>query len=157
MVEAEADAPLYVREARRLGHNGIGCEHLLLGMLADEGGVAARVLQSHGVTLDIARRRTAEIIGDGWRDSSRWTLSPRATLIRKLAEIEAERLDQSHASDAHVLLAMITEGRGVPMHLFAELRVDVELMRAELLDALAGTHHGRERSPNAVIAGRAPH
>lgn len=115
---------LYLREAERLGHNHIGCEHLLLGMLADEGGLAAQVLTAHRVALDAARRRTAEICGDGRQNVARWTHSPRATVVHRLAEVEAERLDQLRPEDAHLLLAMITEGGGIPNKLFAEFGVD---------------------------------
>jgi ATP-dependent Clp protease ATP-binding subunit ClpC len=127
---------LYLREAERLGHNHIGCEHLLLGMLADEGGLAAKVLTAHGVALDAARRRTAEICGDCRQNVARWTHSPRATVVHRLAEVEAERLDQLRPEDAHLLLAMITEGGGIPNKLFAELGVDVARMREDLPDAL---------------------
>ncbi len=135
---------LAIQEAERLGHNGIGCEHLLLGVLAEEDGPAARVLVAHGVTLDAARRRTDEITGDGWQDSVRWSCSPRATVVLKLAEIEAERLCQVHPSQAHRLLAMITEGEGIPMHLFKELGVDVGKVREDLLDALDVPADARE-------------
>lgn len=128
--------PLHLREAERLGHNYIGCEHLLLGILADEEDVAAEVLAAHGIALEIARRRTAEIVGDGGRDSVRWSYSPRATVVRKLAEVEAERLGEVSAGPAHVLLAMLTEGEGVPNALFRELGVNVAKLRGDLLDAL---------------------
>ncbi|HEV2058531.1 MAG TPA: Clp protease N-terminal domain-containing protein [Solirubrobacteraceae bacterium] len=131
-----AAMPRYIQEAERLGHNGIGCEHLLLGVLADEDGVAAKVLAAHGVELDATRRRVAEMIGDGWQDSVRWSSSPRATIVRRLAEVEAERLEQLPSNDAHLLLAMITEGGGVPMHVLAELNVDVGQLREDLLTAL---------------------
>lgn len=82
---------LATQEAERLGHNGIGCEHLQLGLLADEAGIAARVLRAHGVALEPVRRRVAEIVGDGWQNSRRWTCSPRANVVSRLAEVEAER------------------------------------------------------------------
>jgi ATP-dependent Clp protease ATP-binding subunit ClpC len=133
--------PLHIQEAERLGHNGIGCEHLLLGILADTDDVAAKLLTSHGLTLEAARRRTAELTGDGWRGSIRWTYSPRATVVGKLAEIEAERLGDVGVlnklpSNAHMLLAMITEGAGVPNALFREFGVDVDKLRVDLLEAL---------------------
>lgn len=127
--------PLYIQEAERSGHNGIGCEHLLLGVLADENAVAAKVLAAHGVALDVTRRRIAEMTGEGWRDSVRWCHSPRATVVRRLAELEAERLEQPPSS-AHLLLAMLTEGRGLPMRVLAELDVDVGQLRDDLLTAL---------------------
>ena len=127
----------HVQEAKRLGHNYIGCEHLLLGILAEQEALAAKVLASHGVTLESARRRTAEIVGNGWRASERfWSYSPRATVVLKLAEVEAERLGEVRASSAHTLLAMVTEGGGVPNALFRELDVDVAKLRGDLLEAL---------------------
>lgn len=136
LMSAAAAMSLCSREAERLGHNGIGCEHLLLGVLADEDGVAAKVLAAHGVELDATRRRVAEIIGNGWQDSVRWQYSPRATIVRRLAEVEAERLEQLPPNDVHLVLAMITEGGGVPNNLFAELGVDVGQLRDDLLAAL---------------------
>jgi len=94
---------LHIREAERLGHNGIGCEHLLLGILANQDGPAARVLARHGVTLERARRRTGEMIGDGWQESVRWSYSPRATVVRRLAEVEAERLTHDLAVRARLI------------------------------------------------------
>lgn len=127
---------LHVQEAERLGHNYIGCEHLLLGTLADEHEPAAKVLGAHGLTLELARRRIAEIVGDPAQDAVRWTYSPRATVVGKLAEVEAERLDQLRPLPGHMLLAMITEGAGVPTHLFNELGIDIGKLREDLLTAL---------------------
>lgn len=136
--------PLHIQEAERLGHNGIGCEHLLLGILAKNGSPAAKVLAAHGLTLDIARRRTDEIVGDGWQDSVRWSYSPRATLVSKLAEIEAERLGEVRPSDAHLLLAMITEEAGIPLHLFRETGIDLDELREDVLDTLDPPRELRE-------------
>ncbi len=126
------------REAERLGHNHIGCEHVLLGILADEEDPAAKVLVAHGVTLALARRRTAEIVGGESRGSKHgvYRISPRANVVRKLAEVEAERLGQLGPRHGHTLLAMITEGGGVPMALFDEFEVDVGALREDLLNAL---------------------
>lgn len=128
--------PGHIKEAERLGHTYIGCEHLLLGILADEQDAAAKILTAHGVTLELARRRTAEAVGDGGRDSVRWQHSPRATVVRKLAEVEAERLGAAYPSHAHTLLAMLTEGEGVPNALFRKVGVDFVKLRADLLEAL---------------------
>lgn len=127
---------LHIQEAERLGHNGIGCEHLLLGVLANEDSPATKVLAAHGLTLDIARRWTEVVVGDGWRDSVRWSYSPRATVVCRLAEVEAERLGALRPTDAHLLLALITEGRGDPIHLFLERGINLDELRAALLDTL---------------------
>jgi ATP-dependent Clp protease ATP-binding subunit ClpC len=136
MAPAETRMPLHIREAERLGHNYIGCEHLLLGILADEEDPGAKVLVAHGVTLETARRRVGLIVGDGPRDAVRWRYSPRAIVVGKLAEVEAERLGELHPQHGHMLLAMITEGAGVPMALLKERGVDLEKLREDLLDAL---------------------
>lgn len=135
---------LHIEEAERLDHSYIGCEHLFLGVLADEEGTAAKVLRSHGVALETARRRTAEMVGDGGRESVRWSYSPRANLVGKLAEIEAERLGRDQPDDAHTILALITEGGGVPIHLLIELGVDLGELREDLLDALEVPREERE-------------
>lgn len=128
--------PPHVQEAERLGHDYIGCEHLLLGILADEEDVAAKILTAHGVTRDIARRRVAEIVGEGGTGAVHWSLSPRATVVSRLAEVEAERLDEVRPSHTHLLLAMLTEGAGIPNVLLRELDVDVGKLREDLLEAL---------------------
>ena len=150
--------PLHIQEAERLGHNGIGCEHLLLGVLANEESAAAKVLAAHGLTLDFARRRIDEITGDGWQDSARWSYSPRATVVTRLAELEAERLGRTRPRDAHFVLALITEGGGVPIHLFHEVDIDIERLREELLDALDPPRELRELYVRQRRASeRAPH
>lgn len=126
----------HTREAQRLGHHWMGCEHLLLNVLADEDGVAAQVLARHGVTLEFARRRTAELCGAGDPKVVGYSLSPRANVVVHLADIEAERLDHGEPTDAHLILAMLTEGAGVPNGLFRECAVDADRLREDLLDAL---------------------
>ena len=126
----------HTREAQRLGHHWIGCEHLLLNVLADEDGIAAAVLARHGVTLEFARRRTAELCGAADPNVVGHSPSPRATVVVHLADIEAERLDHDEPTAAHLILAMLTEGEGVPNALFRECRVDTARLREDLLDAL---------------------
>lgn len=126
----------HAHEAQRLGHHWIGCEHLLLNVLADEDGLAARVLAGHGITLESARRRTAELCGAGDPDAVGHRCSPRATVVMTLADIEAERLDHGDPTGAHLILAMLTDGEGVPNHLLAECGVDTARLREDLLDAL---------------------
>ncbi|MHB8659980.1 MAG: Clp protease N-terminal domain-containing protein [Solirubrobacteraceae bacterium] len=136
MDERKSPMPLYIQEAERLGHRGIGCEHLFLGILADPDGIAAKVLASHGVSLDLARSRTDEMVGDGWKDSVRWSHSPRATTVRRLAAVEAERLGGLEPGNAHLLLALITEGGGIPMRILSEVGVNVCKLREELVNSL---------------------
>ncbi len=76
------------------------------------------------------------MIGDAWHDSVRWSLSPRATVVLRLAEIEAERLGALEPSDAHTLLALITEGNGVPISILIGLGVNVSELREDLINSL---------------------
>ena len=133
----------HTREAQRLGHHRLGCEHLLLNVLADEESPAARVLARHGVTLEVARRRIAELCGAGDPQVVGHSLSPRANVVVHLADIEAERLDHDEPTGAHVILTMLTEGHGVPNGLFRECGVDTDRLREQLLDALAVTGETR--------------
>ena len=135
---SNARTGLQFQEAQRLGHDYLGCEHLLLGILAHEDDVAAKILTAHGVTLEGARRRIAEIIGvrEGGRKSEGLSYTPRATVVCKLAEVEAERLGEVRPKHAHLLLAILTEGNGVPSGLLRELEVDLGALRMDLLEAL---------------------
>lgn len=125
-----------IQEAEALGHTGVGCEHLLLGVLADDQGVACRILATHGVTLGAARDRVDRIIGDGWRDSTRWTYTTRATVVCALAEVEAERLGGRQPNSAHYALALINEGASVAVTVLMELGVDLSRLRADLIRAM---------------------
>ena len=126
----------HTREAQRLGHHWIGCEHLLLNVLADEEGPAGRLLARHGLTLEFARLRIAELCGAGDPDVVGHSLSPRANIVVHLADIEAERLDHGQPTGAHLILAMLTEGEGVPNALFSECGVATDRLREDLLDVL---------------------
>lgn len=122
-----------------------GCEHLLLNVLGDEDGVAAQVLARHGVTLEFARRRTAEICDAGDPKVVGHSLSPRANVVVHLADIEAERLEHGEPTDAHLILAMLTEGAGVPNGLFRDCGVATDRLREDLLDALTRAAYLRQR------------
>ncbi|CAA9487183.1 MAG: hypothetical protein AVDCRST_MAG67-2208 [uncultured Solirubrobacteraceae bacterium] len=89
------------------------------------------------MTLEFARRRAAELCGAGDPHPVGRTSSPRATVVVHLADIEAERLDlDGDPTDAHLILAMLTEGAGFPNGLFRECGVDTARLREDLLDAL---------------------
>ena len=135
-MDAHQNIAAHVLEAERLGHSGIGCEHLLLGILANKDGLAARALGAHGVSLDRVRERTAEIVADGWQAANHRKYSPRATAVRTLARVEAERLDQRDVTDTHLLLAILTEGESIPVFILDEMGVDLDKLRADLITGL---------------------
>lgn len=134
-------------EAKQLGHHWLGCEHLLLGLLADEPGTVGRVLSGHGVTLEAARQETVGIVGSPGEPGPEAGLkfTPRATVVSRLAEVEAERLGEPEPGPAHILLALMTEGESVALRVLRRLGVDLVQLRAELLDALQVPEEMRER------------
>jgi ATP-dependent Clp protease ATP-binding subunit ClpC len=109
-------------ESRLLGHNHIGTEHLLLGLLAEREGVAARALESLGVTLDAARQLVREIVGPG-SEAARGHIpfTPRAKKILELSLREALSLGSEVISTEHLLLGLIDEGDGVGAQILERL------------------------------------
>jgi len=102
------------QEARMLSHNYIGTEHLLLGLLADAGGTAARALESLGVTLDAAREQVREIIGEGQQaQQGHIPFTPRAKKVLELSLREALNLGDDHIGTEHLLLGLLAEADGV--------------------------------------------
>src|ERR1700735_1369715 len=109
-------------ESRRLGHNHIGTEHLLLGLLAEREGVAARALESLGVTLDAARQQVREIVGpDSEAARGHIPFTPRAKKILELSLREALSLGSEVISTEHLLLGLIDEGDGVGAQILERL------------------------------------
>ena len=110
-------------EARLLSHNYIGTEHLLLGLLhTDHGGIAARALESLGVTLDAARDQVREIIGEGQQSQQgHIPFTPRAKKVLELSLREALNLGDDHIGTEHLLLGLLAEADGVGAQVVARL------------------------------------
>jgi ATP-dependent Clp protease ATP-binding subunit ClpC len=109
-------------EARMLGHNHIGTEHLLLGLLREQSGGAAEVLASAGVTLDAARAQVAEIAVPGDKaPAGHIPFTPRAKRILELSLREALELNQGSIRPEHVLLGLIRERKGVGAQVLGRL------------------------------------
>jgi ATP-dependent Clp protease ATP-binding subunit ClpC len=124
-----AQAP---EEARRLRHNYVGTEHLLLSIVYDGQSAAARALESLGISLESVWQQVEEIIGTGWHDGTAaadlwWT--PRATKVLDLSRREALRLGDCHAGPQHILLGLIAEGEGVAAQVLVRLGADLKRVR----------------------------
>ena len=101
-------------EARRLGHDVIGTEHLLLGLVAEGTGIAARALQNLGISLEDVRQAVEKMVGKGDTDKVKMlTLTPRAKKVLELAMVEARQLGQGYIGTEHILLGLIREGEGI--------------------------------------------
>lgn len=118
-------------EARRLGHSHVGTEHILLGLLREDGGAAAAVLKGAGAHLDGVRASVEGIVGrdEGDPGPLEEPLTPRAKQVLRLAQQEALRLDHDHVGPKHLLLGLVRdavegEGLGVAGRVLVDLGVD---------------------------------
>ena len=124
-------------EAIRLKHNYVGTEHLLLGLVAEGEGVAARVLQNMGVALDDVRKRVEYLIGHGDQTvTPPIGLTPRAKKVIELAVEEARYIGHHYIGTEHILLGMIREGEGIGPKVLEMMKVNLEQARWETLKVL---------------------
>lgn len=124
-------------EAQRFKHNYIGTEHLLLGLVREEEGVAAKVLQKLGVELQAVRNAVEFIIGRGDRIvRGEIGLTPRAKKVIELAIDEARRMNHNYIGTEHLLLGLIREGEGIAAGVLESLGVKLEQARKETLAML---------------------
>jgi ATP-dependent Clp protease ATP-binding subunit ClpC len=125
-------------EAQHLNHNYIGTEHILLGLIREEEGVAAKVLISMGVTLSKVRSAVEYIIGRGEKASTgEIGLTPRAKRVIELAIDEARRLGHNYIGTEHLLLGLLHEGEGVAAGVLESFGITLEQARAEVVRALS--------------------
>jgi len=121
-------------EARRLNHNYLGTEHLLLGLLAEGEGIAAKVLSSWGIDLGYVRATVEELIGRGGGIYlPEMTLTPRAKRALELAYEESKLMGQNYIGTEHILLGLIREGEGVAAKILESLGVTLDKARSEVL------------------------
>jgi ATP-dependent Clp protease ATP-binding subunit ClpC len=126
-------------EARALGHNYIGTEHILLGLLREEQGIAARVLESLRVTLEEVRVQVARIVGRGdIVETGQIPFTPRAKKVLELALREALSLGHNWIGTEHVLLGLVRADEGVAMQILLDRGVTAERIRDEVVRTLGG-------------------
>jgi ATP-dependent Clp protease ATP-binding subunit ClpA len=126
-------------EARLLGHNYIGTEHILLGLVHEGEGVGARSLEALGVDLAKVRRKVEEIIGEAdGQPSGHIPFTPRAKKVLELSLREALQLGHNHIGTEHVLLGLVREGEGVAAQVLVALGADLTTVRSKVYEVLAG-------------------
>ena len=124
-------------EAQRFQHNYIGTEHLLLGLLREGEGVAAKVLSNLGVDLNKVRSTIEFIIGRGDRFVlGQIGLTPRAKKVIELAVDEARRLNHHYIGTEHLLLGLVREGEGIAAGVLESLGVNLEKVRTQTIRVL---------------------
>ena len=126
-------------EARRLDHNYIGTEHILLGLISEGQGVAGRALESLGIGLDPVRQQVEEIIGRGQQEpSGHIPFTPRAKEVLELSLREAKQLDHTYIGTEHILLGLVREGGGVAAQVLVKLGADLNRVRQRVIQLLHG-------------------
>ena len=127
-------------EAGMLNHNYIGTEHLLLGLIGEGEGVAAKALQSLGISLDAVRQQVEEIIGQGQQaPSGHIPFTPRAKKVLELADREARALGHDYVGTEHILLGLIREGDGVAAQVLVNLGADLNRVRQQVIQLVHGS------------------
>jgi hypothetical protein len=126
-------------EARRLDHNYVGTEHILLGLISEGGGVAARALESLGIGVVAVRQQVEEIIGQGQQaPSGHIPFTPRAKKVLELSLRESMQLGHTYIGTEHILLGLVREGDGVAAQVLVRLGADLNRVRQQVIQLLAG-------------------
>ena len=146
-------------EARLLNHNYIGTEHLLLGLLREDEGIAAKALTALGIQLDTVREHVEETVGRGTQEpSGHIPFTPRAKKVLELSLREALQLGHNYIGTEHILLGLIREGEGVAANVLAQLGADLSRVRHVVIQLLHGTAGGADAAaaagPMSRLTGR---
>ncbi len=133
-------------EAQRFQHNYIGTEHLLLGLIHEDGGVAAKVLKSFDVNLEKVRQAVGQIIGRGDHPvvSGEVGLTPRSKKVIELAVDEARSLDHHYIGTEHLLLGLLREGQGIGAGTLESFGLNLQQVRERTLQILDEQSHPQQ-------------
>ena len=127
------------QEAARLGHNVVGTEHLLLGLVVEGEGVAAKALEILNISLDRIRQEVERIIGSGEPNPfGEIPFTPRAKRVLELAIDEGRQMGHNYVGTEHILLGLIREGEGVAAQVLKNLGADLENVRKQVINLLGG-------------------
>jgi len=140
------------QEALQFRHGYVGTEHLLLGLLEEQEGVAAKVLASMQIDLATVRNRIEQAMGYGNYSGTQITLTPRAKKVLELAFDEARRLGHNYVGTEHLLLGLLREGEGVAAQVLTSLGVDINLLRQKVIEMIGGG--GADQPAGAGFAGQ---
>src|SRR5207245_2484331 len=131
-------------EARMLNHNYIGTEHILLGLIHEGEGVAAKALESLNISLEAVRQQVEEIIGQGQAaPTGHIPFTPRAKKVLELSLREALQLGHNYIGTEHILLGLIREGEGVAAQVLQKLGADLNRVRQQVIQLLSGYAGGK--------------
>ena len=143
-------------EARELNHNYMGTEHILLGLIKEGEGVAAKALEQMGINLDDVRREVIEIIGHGSQPvSGHIPFTPRAKKVLELSLREGLQMGHKYIGTEFLLLGLIREGDGVAAQVLTKLGADLPTVRQTVIQLLSG-YEGDNQNPEVPQAGPGP-
>jgi len=139
--------------AMQLGHNYVGTEHLLLGLVREGTGIASRVLQSQGVTEDKVIREIEELIGKGEQTGEQpLGFTPRTKRVLELSFKEARRMGQNYIGTEHLILGIMKEGESVAVRILIDLGVDPQKLISEISKMLTEEAPGTAGEPKSHSA-----
>ena len=140
-------------EARMLNHNYIGTEHILLGLIHEGHGVAAKALESLGINLEAVRQQVEEIIGQGQQaPSGHIPFTPEAKKVLELSLRESLALGHHYIGTEHILLGLIRQGDGVAARVLADQGADLDRVRQQVVELLLRYHTGQHAPPDEGTA-----
>jgi ATP-dependent Clp protease ATP-binding subunit ClpC len=141
-------------EARLLNHNYIGTEHILLGLLNEGEGIAAKALESLGISLSAVREQVVEIIGQGQQaPTGHIPFTPRAKKVLELSLREALQLGHNYIGTEHILLGLIREGEGVAAQVLQKLGAELQKVRQTVIQLLSGSGSSEEAAASGSPSG----
>jgi hypothetical protein len=160
--EARRVVVLAQEEARLLDHNYIGTEHILLGLIHEGEGVAARVLESLDISLTGIRAEVEEVVGRGSKTpKGHIPFTPRAKKVLELSLREALQLGHNYIGTEHILLGLIREGEGVAAQVLVNVGADLSSVRQRVIQSLSGlagsTRDDRSEPHSAVVQAQSMH
>lgn len=139
-------------EAIRLGHNNIGTEHILLGLVREGEGIAAKALYALGLSSEKIQEEVEQLIGKGQEVSQTVNFTPRAKKVTELSMDEARKLGHSYVGTEHILLGLIREGEGVAARVLNNLGVSLNKARQQVLQLLGSNDSGNNQSGASASA-----
>lgn len=139
-------------EAIRLGHNNIGTEHILLGLVREGEGIAAKALYALGLGADKIQKEVENLIGRGQENAQTIHYTPRAKKVIELSMDEARKLGHSYVGTEHVLLGLIREGEGVAARVLNNLGVSLNKARQQVLQLLGSNESGGHQGASSASA-----
>ena len=150
-VRASRVVVLAQEEARMLNHNYVGTEHILLGLIHEGEGIAAKTLESMNISLEAVRDRVEEVIGQGQvAPTGHIPFTPRAQKVFELSVGEALQLGHAYIGMEHILLGLIREGEGVAAQVLQQMGIDLGRARREVIRLLSGEHPAAAEAAGAA-------